>query len=210
MLTLLDRFIQERKFILAILRLTILLFFLTSCFKSENDTKKKSIDLTSIKIRAQELKTDGQGKSNLEAVLKTIHGNIVFKFFPNDAPNTVTRFIELIQSGFYDGLSFHRVVPNFVIQGGDPTGTGTSGSGKKLIAEFNSRKHLLGSIAMARAKDIDSADSQFYIALKELPQLDGKYTIFAQVIKGFEVLPQIVKGDKMIFITLKGSDNLFK
>ncbi len=126
--------------------------------------------------------------------VKTSKGDIVFKLLPEVAPNTVGRFKELVSQGFYNGTVFHRVIPGFVIQGGDPTGTGTGGSGTKLKAEFSELKHKKGTVAMARAQDINSADSQFYIALGEQPHLDGKYTIFGEVTEGANVLDRDQKG----------------
>ncbi len=138
-----------------------------------------------------------------KARIKTVHGDIVFKFYPEKAPNTVKRIQTLMKESFYDGLTFHRVVPGFVAQGGDPTGTGRGGSGKKLQAEFNDLKHVKGTVAMARAQSPDSADSQFYICLAPTPHLDGNYTIFGQVIEGLEILDKITVGDKMISVTLE-------
>ena len=154
------------------------------------------------KITAQNLKTDENGLSMAQATLKTVHGDIVFKFYPQHAPNTVARIIELIQQDFYNGLTFHRVVPNFVIQGGDPDGTGMGGSGQKLKAEFNELQHIKGTVAMARAQDPDSADSQFYIALATLPHLDKNYTIFGQVVEGMDILNKVAKGDKILSLSL--------
>src|SRR3989338_6169892 len=102
---------------------------------------------------------------NPVVTIETDKGNIIFEMVPDVAPKTVARITELIQQGFYNGLNFHRVEPGFVIQGGDPNGNGTGGSGVKLPAEFNKKLHLLGTVAMARAQDPDSADSQFYICL---------------------------------------------
>jgi len=136
-----------------------------------------------------------------KARIKTIHGDILIQFFPNSAPNTVKRISQLIDEGFYNGLIFHRVVPDFVVQGGDPTGTGTSGSGKKLMAEFNELKHLEGSVAMARSADPNSADSQFYICLGEFPHLDRQYTIFGKVIEGMDIVKKIKQNDKMLKVT---------
>lgn len=138
-----------------------------------------------------------------QAVLTTIHGDLTFEFFPEKAPVTVKRIQELISQGFYNGITFHRVVPGFVVQAGDPTGTGTSGSGKKLKAEFSDVKHVKGIVAMARTQDPNSADSQFYIALADIPHLDGKYTVFAKVTKGLELLDKIKVGDKIIKFSLK-------
>lgn len=145
-----------------------------------------------------DLSVDANGLSKAVAVIRTRKGDIKFRFYPKDAPNTVNRIIELINEGFYNGLTFHRVVPGFVIQGGDPNGNGTGGSGKKLKAEFNQRKHIEGTVAMARAADPDSADSQFYVSLGTHPHLDGSYTVFGQVVEGMDVAHQIQKGDKML------------
>jgi peptidyl-prolyl cis-trans isomerase B (cyclophilin B) len=135
------------------------------------------------------------------AVVTTPKGVIKFSFFCEDAPNHAGSFIELAEKGFYDGTTFHRVEPGFVIQGGDPysrTGegpVGTGGPGYNLAAEFNSRPHLEGTVAMARAGDPDSAGSQFYICLGPQPFLDGNYTVFGQVTEGLDVVHAIAKGD---------------
>jgi cyclophilin family peptidyl-prolyl cis-trans isomerase len=150
-----------------------------------------------------DLSVDANGLSKSTVVLNTTEGVIKFKFYSQDAPNTVKRIAELIQKGFYNGLTFHRVVPNFVIQGGDPTGTGAGGSGQKLKAEFNSRHHVEGTVAMARANDPDSADSQFYISLGTLPHLDNKYTVFGQVIEGMDVARKIKVDDKMTSVVIQ-------
>ena len=145
-----------------------------------------------------DLGVDSQGFSKAMVVLKTANGEIRFKFFPQDAPKTVQRFAQLVQSRFYDNLTFHRVIPGFVAQGGDPRGDGTGGSGQRLPAEFNSRKHVEGAVAMARAADPDSADSQFYIVLAPQPYLDGKYTVFGQVVEGMENVKKIQIGDTIL------------
>jgi peptidyl-prolyl cis-trans isomerase B (cyclophilin B) len=138
--------------------------------------------------------------------LMTIHmdeGNIVIQLFPDAAPHTVARVVELIQKKFYNGLTFHRVEPNFVIQGGDPKGDGTGGSGVKLKAEFNSKRHVKGTVSMARGSDPDSADSQFFICLSPQPYLDGKYTVIGQVISGMGVVQKIKIGDVMRQVTVR-------
>ena len=124
-------------------------------------------------------------------------GEIRLELYPEDAPKTVESFVALAKKGFYDRLTFHRVVPGFVVQGGDPKGDGTGGPGYRLKAEFNSRKHLRGTLAMARSQDPDSAGSQFYICLGPQPSLDGKYTVFGQVLSGMELVDQIRVGDRM-------------
>ena len=149
-----------------------------------------------------DLSLDAQGLSKAVAVITTEKGVIKFRFYPKDAPNTVNRIIELIQKGFYNGTVFHRVVPGFVIQGGDPTGTGSGGSGQKLKAEFNERRHIEGTVAMARTQDPNSADSQFYISLGTHPHLDRSYTVFGQAVEGMDVARKIQPGDKMITVTL--------
>jgi cyclophilin family peptidyl-prolyl cis-trans isomerase len=136
-------------------------------------------------------------------VIETSYGPVTVQTFPEDAPKTVARITELIRSGFYDGLTFHRVVPGFVVQGGDPDGTGRGGSGRNIPAEFNARKHVAGTVAMARASDPNSADSQFYIALDRLPHLDGKYTVFGQVIDGMDAVRKIRVGDAMLRVYVK-------
>lgn len=137
--------------------------------------------------------------------IETDKGNIVFEMFPEAAPKTVARISELVKKGFYNGLTFHRVVAGFVIQGGDPKGDGTGGSGENIKAEFNKKPHLLGTVAMARSSNPDSADSQFYICLAPQPSLDGKYTVFGQVSdkSSLEVIRKIAVGDKMKRVTVK-------
>jgi cyclophilin family peptidyl-prolyl cis-trans isomerase len=152
---------------------------------------------------APDLTVDEAGLSKAVATIMTPKGAIKFRFYSKDAPKTAERISALIQSGFYNGLTFHRVEPGFVIQGGDPNGNGTGGSGQKLKAEFNSRKHLAGTVAMARAQDPDSADSQFYIALDALPMLDEKYTVVGQVIEGMDVVRSISVGDQMTAVTIQ-------
>ena len=124
-------------------------------------------------------------------------GEIRIELFPDDAPKTVESFVALSKKRFYDGLTFHRVVPGFVAQGGDPKGDGTGGPGYTLRAEFNKRKHVRGAVAMARAAHPDSAGSQFYICFAPAPHLDGQYTVFGQVVQGLEVVDQIKAGDRM-------------
>jgi peptidyl-prolyl cis-trans isomerase B (cyclophilin B) len=136
------------------------------------------------------------------ATIETSKGVIKFKFYPKDAPQSVANFIDLAQKGFYNGLSFHRVEPGFVIQGGDPNGNGTGGPGYSIKAEFNSQKHLEGTVAMARSSDPNSAGSQFYICLAPAPFLDNNYTVFGQVISGMDVVKKIAIGDKMIKVTV--------
>jgi peptidyl-prolyl cis-trans isomerase B (cyclophilin B) len=127
---------------------------------------------------------------------------ITIEFFPEDAPKTVENFITLTKKGYYNGLTFHRVVPGFVVQGGDPKGNGTGGPGYTIKAEFNKRKHERGSLAMARSQHPDSAGSQFYITYGPQPHLDGNYTVFGQVVSGMEHVDRIKQGDRMTSVVI--------
>ena len=122
-------------------------------------------------------------------------GRVTIKLRPDLAPNHVTRIKELVGQGFYDGLKFHRVIDGFMAQTGDPKGNGTGGSGKYLRAEFSTANHKRGTVSMARAQDINSADSQFFICLADAPWLDRQYTIWGEVIDGMEYVDNIKKGD---------------
>jgi peptidyl-prolyl cis-trans isomerase B (cyclophilin B) len=129
-------------------------------------------------------------------------GEIRLEFYPEDAPKTVENFVTLAKKGFYNGLNFHRVVPDFVVQGGCPKGNGTGGPGYQIKAEFNKQKHVRGTLAMARSQDPDSAGSQFYICYGTTPHLDGQYTVFGRVVSGMEHIDRIKQGDKMTSVTI--------
>ncbi|MDZ4655284.1 MAG: peptidylprolyl isomerase [Coriobacteriia bacterium] len=163
------------------------------------------------------------------AVITTSKGIIRMAFFPDVAPNTVASFVELTRDGFYDGIKFHRVEPNFVVQGGDPltkalsseevreiTGRqkarvhspsdpalGSGGPGFTITAEFNDRPHLEGTLAMARSQQADSAGSQFYICLGPQPFLDGQYTVFGEVTDGVDVVHAIEVGDTIESVVIE-------
>ena len=133
-------------------------------------------------------------------------GEIRIEFYPADAPKTVENFVKLAKDGFYDGTTFHRVEPTFVIQGGDPLSKtlpqgdpklGTGDPGYKIKAEFNKQKHDRGAVAMARSQHPDSAGSQFYITLGNANFLDGKYTVFGRVTSGMDVVDRVRVGDRM-------------
>lgn len=140
------------------------------------------------------------------AVLKTSQGDVTVRFFPDKAPGHVKNFVDLAAAGFYDGTLFHRVIPDFMIQGGDPytkdpgksalygTGGNTDKAGKPLNirAEFNDLTHKRGVLSMARASDPDSASSQFFVVVKDSPFLDRQYTVFGEVVKGIEIVDRIV------------------
>jgi peptidylprolyl isomerase/peptidyl-prolyl cis-trans isomerase B (cyclophilin B) len=129
-------------------------------------------------------------------------GEIRLEFYPEDAPKTVENFVTLAKKGFYNGLNFHRVVPDFVVQGGCPKGNGTGGPGYQIKAEFNKQKHVRGTLAMARSQDPDSAGSQFYICYGTTPHLDGQYTVFGRVVSGMEHVDRIKQGDKMTSVSI--------
>lgn len=142
------------------------------------------------------------------AVIETKFGKIVLEFFPDVAPGHVANFKKLAESGFYNGTTFHRVIPGFMIQGGDPnskdadlSNDGMGGPGYTINAEFNKRPHTRGALSMARTSDPNSAGSQFFICVADCHQLDGQYTVFGQVIKGMDVADKIVK------LPRNGNDN---
>jgi len=123
-------------------------------------------------------------------------GRVVIQMLPTLAPRHVFRIKELTRKGFYDGLSFHRVIPGFMAQTGDPLGDGSGGSGKQLRSEFSRVPHLRGTVSMARASDLDSADSQFFICFAPAPFLDGQYTVWGRVVSGMEFVDKIKAGSE--------------
>jgi len=141
--------------------------------------------------------------SGTQAVIKTKLGDMTLEFFPDKAPNHVKNFLDLARSGFYDGTTFHRVIPGFMIQGGCPntkpgaTGApGTGGPGHHVDAEFNDTKHVRGVLSMARSSDPNSAGSQFFVVTSDSLFLDGQYTAFGQVVSGMDVADQIVSAPR--------------
>jgi peptidylprolyl isomerase len=122
-------------------------------------------------------------------------GRVTIDLRPDLAPKHVARIKELARAGFYNGLTFHRVIADFMAQTGDPKGNGTGGSGQPLKAEFSKEKHVRGTLSMARAAAPDSADSQFFIVLADAPHLDGQYTVWGKVTAGMEFVDKIKKGD---------------
>jgi len=134
-----------------------------------------------------------------DVIIKTDFGSIKFSLLPDIAPETVRNFLELAKSGFYNGTLFHRVIPGFMIQGGDPNTKnpdksmwGQGGPGYNLKAEFSSRSHLRGIVSMARSTDPDSAGSQFFVVTSDSTFLDKQYTVFGEVVDGMEVADKIV------------------
>lgn len=144
--------------------------------------------------KKDEKKIDLQSPENrMEIVLE--RGTVTVQLRPDWAPKHVKRIKELVREGFYDGLTFHRVIPGFMAQTGDPTGTGTGGSGKTLKAEFNDANHDRGVCSMARTMNIHSADSQFFICFKNSHFLDGEYTAWGKVIEGMEHIDALAAGE---------------
>ena len=142
------------------------------------------------------------------AVIETNFGNIVIQLYPDVAPGHVENFVKLAQDGFYDGTTFHRVIPDFMIQGGDPnskdedrSNDGQGGPGFTINAEFSDVPHKRGILSMARAQDPNSAGSQFFIVVKDSNFLDGQYTVFGEVIEGMDV------ADKIVNVEKDGNDN---
>ena len=144
-----------------------------------------------------------EAKKTQKAVIETKYGNIEIKFFPDVAPKHVENFVKLSKEGFYDGTIFHRVIPGFMIQGGDPNTKGpdtrmygTGGPGWNVPAEFNDIPHKRGILSMARSQDPNSAGSQFFIVVKDSNFLDGQYTVFGEVTSGMEVADKIVNSPR--------------
>jgi peptidyl-prolyl cis-trans isomerase B (cyclophilin B) len=177
---------MKRIFLITIFFLLFLSLFISESFSQEVRSRKFS---------PEEVKK----MSEQRAIIHTNLGDITLKFFPEVAPNHVNNFIELAKKGFYNGTTFHRVVPRFVIQGGDPNSKnpdrsthGMGGPGYQLKAEFNKKPHRRGTLSMARSAHPDSAGSQFFICVADVPSLDGQYTVFGEVVKGMEVVDKIV------------------
>ena len=151
-------------------------------------------------IAPDDMKLD-PAKSYL-ATIETVKGTIRAELYPKLAPEHVNSFVFLACQGFFDGLTFHRYEPGFVIQGGDPKGNGSGGPGYTLPAEFNATKHTLGILSMARTSDPNSAGSQFFIMLGDAPHLDNQYSVFGKVVEGITLALQIRANDKVIKVNI--------
>lgn len=136
------------------------------------------------------------------ATIETEKGNLVLDLFAADAPNTVNNFVFLAREGFYDGLTFHRVLPDFMAQGGDPLGTGMGDPGYKFADEFSSHGHVTGALSMANSGP-NTNGSQFFITYAPQPHLDGKHSVFGQLTDGMDVLKSLANGDKMIRVVIE-------
>lgn len=137
-------------------------------------------------------------------------GDVVIETLPNVAPKHVARIVELVKSGFYNGLTFHRVIDGFMAQTGCPFGNGTGGSGVKIPAEFSRETFSRGAVGMARAVDVNSADSQFFICFADCAFLDGKYTLWGRVVSGMDVVDKIKRGDEIDNGHVENPDKIIK
>ena len=179
------------------------IFLATGCSdkKTTNTEKLLGIDYSTSDNEVSLEKYDTENP--VVAMYIKNYGSIVMELYPNVAPNTVNNFISLIKAGFYDNNTFHRLVPDFVLQGGDPTGTGTGGPGYSIKGEFSSNgiennlKHEKWIVSMARSQSNDSAGSQFFIMLDDSDFLNGQYAAFGKVIDGFDILEKIEKEEKI-------------
>ena len=136
------------------------------------------------------------------ATIETTKGNLVLELFASDVPLTVNNFVFLAREGFYDNTTFHRIIPNFMAQGGDPTGTGTGGPGYKFADEFTEHGHVTGALSMANAGS-NTNGSQFFITYAPQPHLDGHHSVFGQLIEGMDVLEKLENGDAIKRITIE-------
>ena len=180
---------------LAVLSIVLCAVLLMGCGKSSTNTPSDSQKSTVV----DKTEKGANDKNPVVTIEMMDGGKITIELYPDKAPNTVRNFVGLVQKGFYDGLIFHRVIPGFMIQGGDPKGTGTGGPGYSIAGEFSSNnfatndiKHERGVISMARAQSPDSAGSQFFIMVKESSQLNGQYAAFGKVTSGIDVADKIV------------------
>jgi len=174
-----------KRFVIGLIILSIGMFGALQSFAQQSPKK----------FTEQEIKK----MSETSAIIETKFGNITLKFFPDVAPGHVQNFVNLAKKGFYDGTTFHRVIPGFMIQGGDPNSKnpdksthGMGGPGYTIKAEFNNKPHKRGTLSMARSANPDSAGSQFFICVKDSPFLDRQYTVFGEVVSGMDVVDKIV------------------
>ena len=183
--------------IIAVLLIAVLVIS-TSSKKEKREEKLLGINYD---VKGNEAKLEYDTENPVVAMYIEGYGSVVMELYPDIAPNTVNNFISLIKSGFYDNNSFHRLMPGFVLQGGDPDGNGSGGPGYTIKGEFsdngfeNDLKHEKGIVSMARGNDNDSAGSQFFIMLDKSDFLDGKYAAFGKVIDGFEIVEDIKKNE---------------
>lgn len=197
---------MKNKKLLMIFPIILIMLIITGC-KSENAQTTIKEDLLNINYKedTNELELPQYETQNpVVAMYIENYGSIVMELYPDIAPNTVANFISLVKTGFYDNNTFHRLVPGFVLQGGDPTGTGTGGPGYTIKGEFsangyeNNLKHEKGIVSMARTSaSNDTAGSQFFIMLDKSEYLDGQYAAFGKIIDGWSNIEKIVANEKV-------------
>ena len=184
--------------------LIIVAVFMPTEKKETDNTKKEELLGIDYSKEGHEIQMDKYETTNPVVAMEIKdYGTVVLELYPEIAPNTVNNFISLIKKGFYDNNTFHRLAPGFVLQGGDPTGTGTGGPGYSIAGEFarngfeNNLKHEKGVLSMARSSNPDSAGSQFFIMLGTAEHLDGNYAAFGKVIDGMDIIEKIEKEEKV-------------
>lgn len=193
---------KAKRYLLPIITL-VFVMSLSGCGKAANSTSDNQKDTSNTQNSTSSTttsvyKSKYSGKKPIVTIEMEDGAKIKVELYPDIAPRTVDNFVSLVQKNFYDGLVFHRVIPDFMIQGGDPQGTGVGGPGYTIPGEFknnnfnNQLKHTRGVISMARTQDPNSAGSQFFIMVKDTPQLDGDYAAFGKVTEGIEEVDKIV------------------
>ena len=195
---------MNKKIIICAVILLIVFLLGFALFLPEKENKQIEERLLDInfEIKGNEVELNNYNTTNpVVALYIEDYGSVVIELYPEIAPNTVNNFISLVRSGFYDNNTFHRLMPGFVLQGGDPTGTGTGGPGYHIKGEFTSNgfkndlKHEKGVVSMARSNENDSAGSQFFIMLGKADWLDDNYAAFGRVIAGMDIVEAIEKGE---------------
>lgn len=181
---------------------------LTSACQRNNFTDSQNT--SRVPYNAQKMPIGPDGCSETVARIRTAKGNIDFCFFPRTAPSITNRFSELVESGFYDGMTFHRVIPGQIVQTGDPSGIGSGGSNQPIRPERNNIPISRGSVVLAHDSITKSYDSQFYIALNSLPDASNRGVVFGQVVSGIDVLDELAQGDKLITLVLIDQNNAIK
>lgn len=198
---------KENKLFIGIFALLIIILIIISLNVKPKSTKKNvKEDLLGInyEIDGNEATLNYGAENPIVAMYIEKYGSIVMELYPEVAPNTVNNFISLVKSGFYDNNSLHRLVPGFVLQGGDPDGIGTGGPGYTIKGEFknngfeNNLSHTKGIISMARSQEYDSAGSQFFICIDDAKSLDNDYASFGKVIDGWENIENIISNEKVV------------
>lgn len=175
--------------------LTLATLFVAGCTGDGGYSAGDTMDIDSENLENPE---------NPVAIVETNKGTFAFELYAERAPTTVDNFVGLAEDGFYDGLTFHRYEPGFVIQGGDPKGDGTGGSGETIPLETHPElKHVEGAVAMARSRAPDSASSQWYVTLSDVHQLDGDYAVFGKVVEGMDVVKELREDDVMERVTIE-------